>query len=82
MHMQHLQGLQPLQGPGPAKLIVFPGSQELHNTHLAPKMSFLARSMPETTFTLRMRDSSCSKKESGLNVYSVGHFEDQQEVRR
>lgn len=30
--------------------------------YLAPKMSFLARSIPETTFTLRIRDSSCEEK--------------------
>lgn len=81
MHTHHLQGLQPSQGPCPAKLIMFQGSQALHNTHLAPKMSFFARSMPETTFTLRTRDSSCDKNESGFNGYSAGHFEDQQLAR-
>lgn len=35
-----------------------------NKTYLAPKMSFLARSIPETTFTLRIRDSPCWKKKT------------------
>lgn len=41
-------------------------------------MSFLARSIPETTFTLRIRDSSCwrygEKNRSLKNGPSVDHF--------
>lgn len=46
--------------PCSAKFVLFtPTQQPAQNTYLAPKMSFFARSMPETTFTLRIRDSSC-----------------------
>lgn len=63
MHSQ-----QPSQDPPADRVLRI---QALLNTHLAPKMSFFARSMPETTFTLRMRDSSCvTKKESAFSVYA------------
>lgn len=49
-----------MNGPLQSILALFLYMKEcMDNTYLAPKMSFLARSMPDTTFTLRIRDSSC-----------------------